>query len=35
MVEAGVLELREKSFGEALSEVVTDVFYAMVAASGD
>jgi hypothetical protein len=35
MIEAGVWELREKSFGEPLTDVVTDVFYAMLAASGD
>jgi len=32
MVEAGVLELRNHIFGEDLSEIVTDVFIAMLAA---
>jgi hypothetical protein len=32
MIEAGVLELREKCMGEDLAEVVTDVFYALWAA---
>jgi hypothetical protein len=32
MIEAGVLELREKCIGEDLAEVVTDVFYVMLAA---
>jgi hypothetical protein len=32
MIAAGAAELREKRLGEQLSEVVQDVFYAMVAA---
>jgi len=32
MIEAGVLELREKCIGEDLAEVVTDVFYVMLGA---
>jgi hypothetical protein len=34
MIEAGVLELREKCIGEDLAEIVTDVFYVMSAARG-
>lgn len=33
MIEAGVAELREKTLGEPLSEIVQDVFYVMLAAS--
>jgi hypothetical protein len=32
MVRAGILELREKCIGEDLEQVVTDVFYVMLAA---
>jgi hypothetical protein len=32
MIEAGVLELREKCIGEDLAGIVTDVFYVMLAA---
>jgi hypothetical protein len=34
MIDAGVLELREKCIGEDLAEIVTDVFYVMLAARG-
>ncbi len=33
MVELGVAELRGRVFGEALSEIVTDVFIALLQAS--
>ena len=33
MIEAGMLELRERCYGESLSEVVARVFSAMAAAS--
>lgn len=33
MLDAGVAELREKMFGESLTEIVRDVFYAMRAAT--
>lgn len=32
MIEAGILELREKCIGEDLAGVVTDVFYVMLGA---
>lgn len=32
MVEAGVLEFRERCFGERMDEIVTDVFVAMLSA---
>lgn len=32
MVEAGVMELRERSLGEALDAIVTDIWVAMSAA---
>jgi hypothetical protein len=32
MIEAGILELREKCIGEDLAGIVTDVFYVMLAA---
>ena len=35
MIEAGVLELRERFIGESLAEIVTDVFIAMMAARND
>jgi hypothetical protein len=33
MVDAGVFELRQKQFGQALDEIAKDVFYVMLAAA--